>query len=196
MPTSDEIKLKPGQYLIRTPDNFEEVRVGRKVERIPRPYSGSAYGIVFQDNVAVIDDLTVAELREVMLEELDGDETRLPPWWQKASAADLARKIQSDFGYDVYPELPKLKRMTKSQILATSDIDDKGANPADAMAPRATADAPGEDSTQATRKRTAPVSGRTVLGVDAEADAGQMPDQPPTARDGNTVGSAGRRVKH
>jgi len=193
-PSTEEIKLRPGQYLIRTPDNFTEERVGRKVVKVPIPYNGTAYGIEFRNNIAVIDDVTVAQLREVMLDELEGDENRLAPWWRAGKAADLARALASDFGYVVVPELPKLKRLTKAQIYATSNPDIESGDLADAMAPRAPGDAPGQD----TERRQAPVSGRRLSGVDyrGNAEASEvegMPEQPPEAKPRGTPTRARRK---
>lgn len=116
--TSENIKLRPGQFLIRTPEVYEEVKVGRNTVRQLRPYNGSAHGVAFTNNVAVIDDESVREIRDVMLSEIEGDENKLPAWLRNASAEDLARQLASDFGYTVFPELSKLK-LTRRQIERT-----------------------------------------------------------------------------
>jgi hypothetical protein len=175
------VKLRPGQYLIKTPEVFD-ITKGRRGEEIRtrRSYNGTAYGVKFENNIAVIDDESVREIREVMLDELEGDETRLPPWFRdpNGSAADLARKMQSDFGYEVTPELPKLKRLTKAQIAASAPYDPDD----DRLLARGASDEPGEDSTA----RMSPHGRAHVPGVDDTGDedgrAG-MPAEPPAGEE-------------
>lgn len=172
------VKLRPGQYLIKTPEVIDVQRDRRGAEvRVRRSYNGTTYGVKFENNIAVIDDESVREIREVMLAELEGDETRLPPWFRdpNGSAADLARKIQSDFGYEVTPELPKLRRLTKAQIAASAPYDPED----EKLLARGETDQPGEDSTA---RSTSPHGRAHLPGVD---DTGEeegrvgMPAEPP-----------------
>ena len=185
-PTS--IKLKPGQYLITTPENYEEYTVGREKHRSRVSYNGTAYGIRFEDGRAVIDDETVREIRDVMLAELEGDENRLPPWFrdENGSAEDLARKLQSDFGYTVTPKLRPLKKMNRAQIYASGTAK---YNESDELTAARSADAgegqhvpePGQMG-----KRQAPSQGRKVLGVDPDAE---VKEPEPPAKTGGRKGS-------
>jgi hypothetical protein len=183
----DNIKLRPGQYLIKTPENFTVAKDRRGQEvRTRVSYNGSAYGVVFQNNVAIIDDETVREIRDVMLDELDGDPDKLPPWFggPNGSAEGLARKLQSDFGYEVTPELPKLKRMTKAQIAASSHPTDEQDS---ITVQRVASDQPGQDSESQTRTtRATPAAAVALPGVDddgVEEGRAGMPAQPPEPKE-------------
>jgi hypothetical protein len=164
--TPDSVRLRPGQYLIRTPDNYEVTKDRHGAEqRTLRMYNGSAYGVRFENNVAIIDDESVREIREVLLGELEGDTDKLPPWFRdpNGSAEALARALQSDFHYEVTPELVKLRRLTKQQIAAGN------------------ADNPRDELTIERTATHATTTGRALPGVDDDGDAeGRegMPAQP------------------
>jgi hypothetical protein len=174
----DNVRLRPGQYLIKTPEQYvlSKDRRGEQV-RTRISYDGTAYGVQFNNNVAIIDDESVREIREVMLSELEGDETRLPLWF--TSAVALCRKIKSDFGYEITPELPKLPRMTKAMIAASH-----GVNPLDETTiVQAPSDRPGQNTQQ--RERVTAVASRPLPGVDddgVEEGREGMPAQPPQAK--------------
>lgn len=180
--SKENVRLRPGQYLIKTPEIFNTTRDRRGNEvRTRVSYNGTAYGVKFENNVAIIDDESVREIREVMLDELEGDTDRLPPWFRdpEGSAAELARKLQSDFGYEVTPELPKLRRLTKQQIAASH-----GRDPEDEITiAQAKSDRPGRNSNVDQKaKRATPAAAVALPGVDdAGVEEGRdgMPAQPP-----------------
>lgn len=154
-----DIRLEPGQYLIRTPEivTTQVDRQGRE-RSVRQPYNGEAYKVMFRDNIAVIDDTSVAEIREEVLREVQGDEGRVPSWYDNAEA--LARKLQSDFGYEVIPTLRKLPKISNSEFRR--------------MMPRGDGQGGQMSSELASQMNTvghsAPTSGRKLHGIDPDAE--------------------------
>lgn len=203
-----DIKLRPGQYLIRTRENHEKARDrdGLPVQGARIPYNGTAYGVQFRNNIAVIDDVSVGEIADLMLVEVGGDPTKLLEPFRLRSAERLARLLQSDFGYEIVPGLAKLPRLSRTRIAELNELAAEGGDdeaeddePAAAVVESIGAPAGTPKKARAKRRKTrgkratikaqpitvdgegqrvGPSSGRKILGVDADAEVGGMPAEP------------------